>query len=223
MATLILQCDDLGGGHLARVLRDHGHRLRTVRLDQGQAPPSDLDDVGAVAILGRIAKDLPESVARMLADAHAASLPLIGLGDGAAAIASAIGGQSAAAESKGWRSVRLSTVGRDDAVLAGIAWTSMQFVAGSRAIAALPKSAKVLANFDDQSVAAFVAGLRTYGFLFRGELDLGSIRRTGGGDAETAANLPMAERIASRVFEAIATLVAPIDRANKGLVKDLHY
>lgn len=223
MATLILQCDDLGGGHLARVLRDHGHRLRTVRLDQGQTPPPDLDDVGAVAIVGRIAKDLPESVTRLLADAHSASLPLIGLGDGAAAIAAAIGGQSATAESKGWRSVRLSTVGRDDAVLAGVAWTSMQFVAGSRSIASLPKTAKVLAGFDDKSVAAYVAGLRTYGFLFRGELDLGLIRRAGGGDADTASNLPMAERIAVRVFEAIATLVAPIDRANKGLVKDLHY
>lgn len=229
MSTLILQLDDLGAGILGRVLRDHGHRLTTVRLDRGEAAPDDLLDVQAVVICGRQEGDLPTGLDSLLAEAQAADLPLIGLGDGAAVIARALGGEPGSALAPGWHPMKLTPVGREDAVLAGVAWTSEQVVAGRSGIKALPKAGKALANFADGSVAAFVIGLRTYGFVARPELGLGEIGKAmqaaGGAasDPATATHLPTAERLARRIFTAIALLVAPVDRVNAGLAKDLHY
>ena len=59
MATLILQLDDSGAGLLGRILRDHGHRLRTVRLGKGDPLPPDLDDVQALVVCGRIVGEVP--------------------------------------------------------------------------------------------------------------------------------------------------------------------
>lgn len=229
MATLILQLDDSGAGILGRILRDHGHRLRAVRLAAGDPLPPDLDDVQAIVVCGRRSGEVPAAAISMIAEAHAAELPVIGLGDGAAVFASAIGGASGPAPAAGWHRMKLSAAGRDDAVLAGVAWTSTQLVCGAAGIAEVPKGAKALANFEDGSTAAFLAGLRGYGFLPRLELGLGeaaaAARAAGAsiGDADMAAHLPDAERIAGRVFEAIALFVAPLDRLNKGLAKDLHY
>jgi GMP synthase-like glutamine amidotransferase len=229
MATLILQLDDSGAGILGRTLRDHGHRLRTVRLAAGDPLPPDLDDVQAIVVCGRRSGEVPTAAIAMIAEAHAAETPVIGLGDGAAVLASAIGGASGPAPAAGWHRVKLSATGREEAVLAGVAWTSVQLVCGSSGVGEIPKGAKVLANFEDGSTAAFLAGLRSYGFLPRLELGLGeaaAATRAAGvsiGDADMAAHLPDAERIARRVFEAIALFVAPLDRLNKGLAKDLHY
>lgn len=229
MATLILQLDDSGAGLLGRILRDHGHRLRAVRLAKGDPLPPDLDDVQAVVVCGRISADVPAAAAALIADAHAAQTPVIGLGDGAAVLAAAIGGERGGAPAAGWHRVKLSAAGREDAVLAGVAWTSTQLVCGEAGIAAAPKGAKVLANFEDGSVAAFVAGLRSYGFVPRLELGLGEASdalraaSASASDADLADHLPDAERIARRVFEAIALFVAPLDRVNQGIAKDLHY
>ena len=229
MATLILQLDDSGAGLLGRILRDHGHRLRTVRLAKGDPLPPDLDDVQAVVVCGRITGEVPAAATTLIAEAHAAETPVIGLGDGAAVLATAIGGEQGGSPAAGWHRVKLSPAGRDDAVLAGVAWTSSQLVCGSVGIAAAPKGAKVLANFEDGSVAGFIAGLRSYGFVPRLELGLGeatsALRAAGGSasDADMAEHLPDAERIARRIFEAIALFVAPLDRLNQGIAKDLHY
>lgn len=229
MATLILQLDDSGAGTLGRILRDHGHRLRTVRLAAGDSPPPDLDDLQAIVVCGRASGEVPAAAVSLIADAHAAEMPVIGLGDGAAVLAVAIGGTRGASLPAGWHRMKLSAAGRDDAVLAGVAWTSTQLVCGGAGVAELPKGAKALANFEDGSTAAFIAGLRSYGFVPRLELGLGEaasvLGAAGAGvsDADLASHLPDAERIAKRVFEAIALFVAPLDRLNKGLAKDLHY
>ena len=53
MPTLIIQHSPRStGGVLTHVLRDHGLRMKTVRLDQGQALPTDLDDIDGIISLG---------------------------------------------------------------------------------------------------------------------------------------------------------------------------
>lgn len=228
MATLILQLDDSGAGLLGRILRDYGHRLKAIRLAKGDPLPPDLDDVQALVVCGRHAGEVPAALAGLLAEAHAAQIPILGLGDGAAVLAAAIGGERGEAPKPGWRAVKLSAAGREDAVLAGVPWRSMQLACSASGVKAAPKGGKALAHFDDGSVAAFVAGLRSYGFVHRLEWGLGEAAKAlreagGGGDAELAEHLPESERLARRIFESIALFVAPLDRLNKGVAKDLHY
>lgn len=228
MATLLFQLDEIGGGMLTRILRDHGHRLRTIRSAAGDAPPSDLDDVGAIVLCGR-GSSSPDGLASLLADAHAAELPILALGDGAAMLAEALGGAATDGPTADWCEVKATADGREEAILAGVPWTTRQFVAGTRRLGEPPAGAKSLWNFTEGGVAAFHAGLRSYGFLPRLELDLGGVRAAlaaagaDGRDAETAEQLPETERLARRILESFVLFVAPIDRANQGLVKDLHY
>lgn len=229
MATLLIQFDEIGGGLLTRILRDYGHRLRTVRLASGEVLPADLDDVGAVALCGRLSSGLPDGLAGLLVEAHAAELPILGLGDGAAVLAEALGGDAGDPPPLGWQEVKATADGREEAILAGVPWTTRQFVAGSRGVGGVPGGGRPLWTFSGGGVAAFHCGLRGYGFVPRIELDLAGVRAAssasgaGGQDAETAERLPDAERLARRIFEGFALFVAPIDRANQGLAKDLHY
>lgn len=224
MATLFIQLDEIGGGTLTRILRDYGHRIQTVRLAASDALPADLDEVGAVILCGRSATAASAELASLLVEAHAAELPILALGDGAAMLARALGGETGAAPAGGWQEVKATADGREEAILAGVPWTTRQFVAGDQGVKASPKDGCGLWSFEDGGVAAFHAGLRSYGFVPRLELDLAGVRAASAStDGEAAEHLPEADRLARRVFESFALFVAPIDRANQGLVKDLHY
>lgn len=233
MATLLIQLDEIGGGILTRILRDYGHRMRTIRLAVGDPLPPDLDDIGAVLVCGRAATPPVDALAAMLVEAHAAELPILALGDGAAILSEALGGSAGEVPVGGWQEVKATADGREEAILAGVPWTTRQFLAGSRGLGDLPDGARSLWIFASGGVAAFHAGLRTYAFLPRIELDLGGVRAAlatagiggerAGEDAETAERMPETERLARRMLESFALFVAPIDRANHGLVKDLHY
>lgn len=234
MATLVVEFDGIGGGLLLRTLREYGHRLRVVRLHRGEALPPDLDDLQAIVLCGGPAdpSGMPAPLASLVTAAASQDLPVIATGAGAVALAVVLGGSAAAAPRWGWQELRLTPVGREDAVFAGVAWSSRQCCSLESGIAALPGGAKSLAAFGSgaHSVAAWSRGLRTYAFLYRPELDLRLAqslltgrREPSAGPDQTAACLPDAERLAKRVFESIALFVAPLDRANKGLVKDLHY
>jgi len=116
MATLLIQLDALGGGSLTRILRDYGHRLQTVHLDSGDALPGDLDDIGAVVLCGHMASAAaPDGLSQLLAEAHASELPTIGLGDGAAVLATALGGASGESPAAGWHEVKATADGREEA------------------------------------------------------------------------------------------------------------
>jgi GMP synthase-like glutamine amidotransferase len=239
MATLVVEFDDVGGGLLLRTLREYGHRLRTVRLGRGESLPADLDDLGAIVLCGGPddPNGMPSPLVPLLEAAAAQDLPIVATGRGAVALAVAFGGGAAASPRWGWQDVRLTPAGREDAVFAGVAWSSRQCCDLEMGVASLPSGGKALANFlgsggegGDGAIAAWSRGLRTYAFAYRPELDLrlaqerlAGRREASAAAEQTAACLPDAERLAKRVFESIALFVAPLDRANKGLVKDLHY
>lgn len=234
MATLVVEFDGIGGGLLLRTLREYGHRLRVTRLERGEALPGDLDDLGAIVLCGGPAdpSQLPAPLRPLLESAAAQDLPIVATGRGAVALAVALGGSAAAAPRWGWQDLRLTPTGREDAVFAGVAWSSRQCCDLDSGVASLPPGAKTLATFGsgDAPIAVWSRGLRTYAFLHRPELDLrlaGELlagrREASAATEQTAACLPDAERLAKRIFESIALFVAPLDRANKGLVKDLHY
>ena len=70
MAILVIQHSKISDpGHLGTALRQHGQKVRTVRIDLGQPLPTDLDDVHGVVSLGgpQSANDSDAWVAQELA------------------------------------------------------------------------------------------------------------------------------------------------------------
>ena len=98
MAILVIQHSKNSPiGHLGEALRRHGQKTRTVRIDEGDRLPADLNDLHGIVSLGgpQSANDGDAWVAQeqaLLRDAHAAGIPVLGLCLGAQMLAKALGG-----------------------------------------------------------------------------------------------------------------------------------
>ncbi len=181
MATLLLQHSDVGRpGRLGVTLRDHGHLLDIRRPDKGDPIPTDFDDVDAVVSLGGAASvaddQRPEWMSQeiaFLAEAHERQLPVVGVCLGHQMLAAALGGEVGVMEQPevGFYDMHISAAGQTDSVLAGVAWTSKQFMHHSDHVTQAPAGAAVLASTDRCPVVAFRAGVRTYGFQHHPEVD----------------------------------------------------
>lgn len=246
MAIVIVEhSPNFGAGILARVLRSLGSRVRILRADRGDALPSDLDGITGIVSCGG-----PQSAygsepwlateISLLRDAHGAGIPIVGLCLGAQLLAHALGGEvkKSATPEVGWFDIRLSALGREDPVLAGIPWATPQFCWHFDEIASVPPDFRVLASSDRCKVHAFAVGLFSYGFQYHFEWDRAIIQKEidlfadevrGAGTSPEAirsatdANAPVSERLAERLSERIALCLMPVDRVNRGLVRDLHH
>jgi GMP synthase-like glutamine amidotransferase len=232
---------------LGERLRDHGHRLRVVRLHGGDRLPPDLDEVDGIVTCGGApsANDdsLPWLAAEMdlLRQAHAAALAVVGVCLGSQILARALGGAVGPLEGSihlGWHPVTLTPAGCDDPLHAGIAWTSMAAHWHREEVKKLPPEARLLASSARCRVQAWTCGLRTYAFQHHPEIGLDTLDRWAeeepealheagttrqGLAEETQRQYPAAARLADRLFENIALLLAPVDRRYRGMVKDLHH
>ncbi|HMN95944.1 MAG TPA: type 1 glutamine amidotransferase [Phycisphaerales bacterium] len=238
--------DTLGTMH--EVLTSLAHRLRICRLHRGERLPEDLDDIDGIIALGGpgSANDPSPTTQRELElfrTADAMGLPLLGICLGSQLLAKAFGGTVSPLRDGpeiGWREVRLTPVGREEPLFAGIAWGSMQFHWHHDEVASPPPGARVLASSDRCAVQAWGLGLRVYGIQYHPELDEQRIHRmiregahelsgSGGGErvdsnallGATREHLPAMQRLARRLFEQWALFVAPIERRYRGIVKDL--
>lgn len=248
MAILVFEhCDLSGVRRLGATLRDYGHRLDIRRMHRGDTLPHDLDDVQGVIACGgpHSANDTEPAwlVGEMdlLREAHAAGLPVVGICLGCQLLARALGGEVGPLDGGiefGWHDVRLTDVGKDDPLHAGIPWTSPQFQYHRDAVTTPPPGARVLSRSARCGVQAWAHGLNAYGFQYHPEYDdetIATIMRTEpevvaeagleiarlGADTERL--YPTFARLGDRLFEAIALLLMPVDRRYKGLVKDLHH
>ncbi len=163
---------------LGQVLRDHGHRLRTVRLYAGDAVPADLDDVdGVVSMGGPMNVDqaeehpwIDEEMA-IIKSAHEAGLPIVGICLGAQLIAQALGGTVSKMDKPeiGFAPVSQFRPGFPDTMLGGIPWKAEQFHAHGYEVSELPPGGAVLASSEACKHQAFRVGLTTYGFQYHFE------------------------------------------------------
>ncbi len=185
MPILLLQHHDVETpGRLGDSLRNLGHRLDIRRPDRDgiDALPTDMRAFDGLIVMGgpqdMDAPGLSESPwlqdeADLIAAAHEAELPVIGVCLGAQVIAHALGGKVEAMEAPevGLAPVRLTTAGQINAMMAGIPWESPQFHVHGRQITELPAGATLLASSDACLNQAFMIGLRTYGFQYHFECD----------------------------------------------------
>lgn len=247
MAILVLEHSDRTGAmRLGRTLRNYGHRIRTVSLHRGEAIPVDLDDVDGIITCGgpQSAYDdsLPwlEPQMELLRAAHAADMPMVGLCLGCQILARALGGGVTRMDRPeiGWHEVKLTPVGREDPMFAGIAWDSMQAHWHNDHVSKLPPGARLLASSERCKVQAWGLGLRTYAFQYHPEIEPGTMdafisdepdalsRAAISADElrrETERRYPAFQRLSDRLFESIALFLMPVDRRFRGLVKDLHH
>lgn len=247
MAILVFEHSDRSGvGRFGHALRNYGHKLRIVRLHLNEPIPVDLDDVDGVVSCGGpdSANDdsLPwiERELELLRTAAEADMPVVGLCLGSQLLARALGGDVGVMDQPevGWHEVRLSPVGREDPIYAGVAWNSRQAHWHHDHVLSPPAGARVLASSSSCKVQAWARGLRCYAFQYHPEIDQNGIDAFAADDPQalqqsgltleelrkqTQKHYPTFARLADRLFESIALLLMPVDRRYRGLVKDLHH
>jgi len=243
--VIVEHSPNFGAGILAGVLRGLGSRTRTVCVDRGQPLPTDLDGITGIVSCGGeqsaygnepwLAQEMG-----LLRDAHGAGIPIVGLCLGAQLLAQALGGEvrKSATPELGWFDVKLSPVGREDPVFAGMPWSSKQFCWHNDEIVTPPPGAHVLGSSERCKVQAFSIGLVSYAFQFHFEWDRSlilkevdlfgdEIRKAGASPdairAETSTHGSVSERLAERISERLALCVMPADRVNRGVTRDLHH
>jgi len=177
-------------------LRDHAFKLDVRRVDlpesEGGAPvPSDLDDLHGLVILGgaqNIDSNHPwlRQEIDLIARAHEASLPVVGVCLGAHLIAKALGGAVEKMDTPevGFQKVRILPPGQTETMLAGVPWESRQYLSHGWQITDLPPGARLLASSDTCKVQCFTAGQRTFAFQYHFELDRPGIERLAHDDSE---------------------------------------
>lgn len=241
MAILVLQHSDTCHlGLLGDSLRTFGQRTRTVRLDQNQPLPADLDDVHGVVSLGgpQSVNDPAAWVAQekaLLSEAHAAGVPVLGLCLGAQMLATALGGEVTrlAKPNLGWHQARAAAVDKEDALYAGVPWRHTVFCWNNEHVSKLPEGAQVVMKGENCPVLAYRVGPTSYGIQYHPEWSRQTIldEIAGASAAElaavgttaealrqaTAEHTTNAERLAMRTFELCNLLLFPASRQQPGL------
>ncbi len=234
MSILVLQHADYDvPGALGDMLRDHGHRMRVLRLDHGQALPPDLDDVdGVVSLGGPMNVDQVDEFPWMklemdlLQAAHAAGMGVVGVCLGAQLLAAALGGEVKAMDAPelGFAPVKQTFMGTMDPLYAGIPWETPQFHLHGQQVTQLPPEGVPLAGSRQCKVQAFRVGLTTYGFQYHFEWDRAQIRTAakdpifaregmnGEIDRQCDEHYDTYRRVGLRLAERIAMLLFPIDK-----------
>ncbi len=179
MPIIVFQHNDVNRpGRLGMTLRDHGFDLEVLRVDRGDTPPGDFNDVDGVISLGG-PQNVDEKHAWIqpeldfLREAHERNLPVVGVCLGAQLVAQALGGTVGPAEEPeiGFVDVTIGPRAHTETMLAGIAWTSPQFQRHSYEVKEVPGGARVLASSHRCKVQAFACGMRTFAFQYHFEAD----------------------------------------------------
>jgi len=179
MAILVFQHHPLETtARLGQALRDHGHKLRTIELFDGDALPPDLDGVDGIISMGG-----PMNVGQadkhawiagecaLIKQAHESGLPIVGICLGAQLIAKALGGEVGAMAKPeiAFDSIRAGFPGTIDPIFSGTPWQWNVLHLHGQEVTKLPDKAVPMHGSAACKTQSFKVGLRTYGFQFHFE------------------------------------------------------
>lgn len=221
---------------LGTILRDQGHKLRTIKLHEGQAIP-DLDDVDGIVSMGG-----PQNVDQveqypylkdemaLLKTAHDKGVPIVGVCLGAQLIATALGGKVTPMPQPevGFANVKLGFPGTVETLYQGITWDSQQCHLHGQEVSGLPAGAVPLAGTKACKTQSFKVGMTTYGFQYHFEWDRKDLAlvpkdplaKAAGltaeaWDAQVKEHYDNYRRRGDRLCETIATMLFPIDKRKR--------
>lgn len=169
-----------GPGLVADALRARSLPFRIVRLDRGEAVPSDPAAMDGLIVMGGTmgvyeAAQFPflAREVELLAAAVAHNLPVLGICLGSQLLAAALGAEVTRGPilEIGEGEVHLTSVGREDPVLGPGSNGSVPVVHWHQDTFPLPSGTVLLASTDLYAQQAFRAGHRAYGFQFHPEVD----------------------------------------------------
>ncbi len=246
MPTLIIQhCGDSPPGNVLTILRSYGHSIQTIRTDLGDPIPENLDNLDAIISCGgpqtvRKPDDVLNQEFTLLANAHAAGIPILGLCLGAQILAHALGGEVALLEGGpevGFHEVALTPDGREDPLFKGIPWWTKQFQWHEDEISKAPPDARILSSSKRTKVQAFAVGTNSYGVQYHPEYTRQLVvdhwerpdgfTEAGGGKEELAKQTDREfdefQRHALRFFESVALFLMPVDKISAGIPRDLEH
>ncbi len=247
MAILVFEHSATGGiARLGATLREHGHRIRTIRVHADDAMPVDLDDVHGIVVTGGNQHPWDEldwirAEEDLLRQAQVAGLPIAGICLGSQILATALGGTAEKMDAGielGWHDVSLTPIGREDPLHAGIAWNAKMFHWHRAHVTQLPPDARLLASSGSCKVQAWALGTNVYGFQHHPEVrpdmiqdwmddDPGDLEEAGITREQlfeqTQQHWATFERLTDRLFEAISLLLMPVDRRYQGIAKAIHH
>jgi GMP synthase-like glutamine amidotransferase len=233
MSILIIEHSELtGSDRLGERLLQDGHKLRTVRVHQGESLPENLDEVdGVITCGGPQAPDCNEfwidQELALLLKADELQIPLLGICLGCQLLARALGGEVAPSTSPemGWYDLSLTAAGREDVLLAGQPWCVPQFQWHHWEVTALPQGAITLATSERCNIQAWTKGINTYAVQFHPECTRETITAWIADDARTLAEVGIDaiaiesesnhqfadyERLTDRFFDAVSQLLMPV-------------
>lgn len=182
MAIIVFQHSDMcRPGRLGVTFRDHALKLDIRCLHEGDAVPTDFDNVDGVISLGgpqNVDQNHPwmSREIEFIKEAHNRMLPVIGVCLGCQLMAVALGGKVAKmpddrGPEMGFVDLNILPPGQTDTVLSGIAWKSPQLASHFYEVTELPPGATLLASSAKCKVQVWKAGMRSYGFQFHPECD----------------------------------------------------
>jgi len=241
MAIVVFEHEPLEtSGRLGQALRDEGHRLRVIRLHEGDSVPVDLDDIDGIISMGGSPNvdeqdqyDWMPKELDIIRKAHEAKLPIVGICLGAQLIAVALGGEVSKMERAeiGWAPLRSSFFGTVDPIMAGIPWQHPALHLHSYEVSKTPPGGTPmpLASSDMCKAQIFKVGFNVYGFQHHFELTHDQINpifdhftdwiAREGYDlqqlkAETEKQFELWEHLGDRLCRNLATLIFPLTKRN---------
>ena len=178
---LVIEQDELlpGSGRAASVPAAEGLPVRVARAWKGELDGIRAEDVAGVIALGGTMSAWEEEraphlavVRALLADAHAAGVPVLGVCLGAQMVARALGAEvrRAPAPEIGWLAVEPTPAAAGDALLGGLREPTRVYQ-WHQDVFELPAGAELLASSAAAPHQAFRAGARTWGVQFHPEAD----------------------------------------------------
>lgn len=176
--TVIQHLAAEGPGLLAAIAADHGFALDIRRMDRGDPVPSGAAALEGLVVLGgtmaAFDASYPHLAAeqRLLADACARGLPVLGVCLGAQLLAAALGARvfKGPATEIGFGEVKLTAAGTRDPIL-GPSGPALPVFHWHADTFDLPPGAELLASSTAYAQQAFSVGGRAYGLQFHIELD----------------------------------------------------
>jgi len=227
MAIYYFELDGHGAPcSLGRTLRAFGQHVTIVPSHDPAAFPLDLDEVHGIVVNGGGASVTGSSgpIESIIRDAVKREIPILAIGAGSRLVARALGGEVSPCSERGVVPLRLSAVGREEPLLAGQPWTSVQAVWNDECVSRLPDGARGFGSTPAAKFAGWGLGPWVVALDWHFEWDAREIAECAKSQGAVPSTVVSAiERLGQIIAERASLILMPVDRMSAGQSKDVRH